>query len=300
MASLRTQIGPLASVFAFEAAARLGSFTAAARELGVTQAAVSKQISLLEERLGASLFTRRHRHVELTPAGQRLYTSTSEALLSIANTMRDVGKSEHRPLVVTLSASLSRFWLMPRMADFRRQHPEIALRIVAQDELDDIKPNGADLLIRYGPGSWEDPTAIRLFSARVVAMASPDYLARHPIRNVDDVTTAALIAYDTPGREWVSWSDWARIALPGRSLPLPELSVSRYHDAILAAQQSQGIVLVWNVSDEPNLGAEDLVPIPGPEIRTSGIFYLVPLTSARQETKSVIDWFQRQCAHQIT
>ncbi|ENN83891.1 Transcriptional regulator (plasmid) [Rhizobium freirei PRF 81] len=180
------------------------------------------------------------------------------------------------------------------MADFRRQHPEIALRIVAQDELDEIKPNGADLLIRYGPGSWEEPTAIKLFNARVVAMASPDYLARHPIRNIDDVTTAALIAYDTPGREWVSWSDWARVALRGRALPTPALSVSRYHDAVIAAQQGHGIVLVWNVLDRAGLGVEGLVPIPGPEIRSPGAFYLVPLTAEKEATRSLIDWFNGQ------
>lgn len=297
MPSLRAQIGPLATIFAFEAAARLGNFTAAANELGVTQAAVSKQIAALEERLGVTLFVRRHRHVELTAAGQRLSESCHDALSTIARTINDVRKEEPKPLTVALSASLSRFWMMPRMPDFRRRHPDIALRIIAHDEPDDAVIPNADLLVRYAPRFRDDPAAIRLFGAKVVAMAAPDFLNAHRLESPADTASAPLIHYGTPGRGWISWDDWGRIALPGRSLPPPTLFVSSYHDAVLAAQQGQGIVLIWKVEDGTNSYDEGLLPVPGPEIEVPGAFYLITLTPGRPETRAAVEWFREQyCA----
>jgi LysR family glycine cleavage system transcriptional activator len=294
MRTLRAQIGPLATVFAFEAAARLASFTAAADELGVTQAAVSKQISLLEERLGTRLFTRGHRNVELTAAGQRLSAAAHAALVSIADTMHDIERQERKPLTVMVSTSLSRFWLMPKMADFRNKNPDVTLRVIAYDELSDAKAKGADLMIRYGPPLWDEPSAIRLFGAHVLAMASPDFLKRHPVTTVGDVPATPLIHYDTPGPHWIRWEDWGRVALGDKSLPPPSLSVSRYHDAIVAAQQGQGVVLVWKILDGGEAHAEGLVPVAGPEIEAPGAFYLVALTPERTETRDAVAWFRMQ------
>lgn len=294
MLSLRSQIGPLATIFAFEAAGRLGNFTAAAEELGVTQAAVSKQIAALEERLSVQLFVRRHRHVELTRAGQQLSEICHDALSAIARTMDDVRKAEPKPLTVALSASLSRFWMMPRMPDFRRRHPDIALRIIAQDEPDGVGAASADLLVRYASRSWDDPAAIRLFGAKVVAMASPGFLRSRRLEDAADTASAPLIHYDTPGRGWISWNDWGRIALPGHRLPPPTLFVSSYHEAVLAAQQGQGIVLVWKVEDGTNSYDEGLIPVPGPAIEAPGSFYLVTLTPERRETRAAAEWFSEQ------
>lgn len=294
MSKFRKQIGPLATIFAFEAASRHGSFTAAADELGVTQAAVSKQIAALEERLGIALFIRRHRHVELTPAGTRLATSVHTALSSVSKTMQAIQKSESKPLTVTLSASLSRFWLMERMPEFRRSHPGITLRIIAQDDASAPNYSDTDLLIRYETKIQPDTEAIRLFGAKVVAMASPDFLERHLIRNPEDILSVPLIHYDTPDRDWISWEDWKRIALPGSALPPPTLSVSRYHDAFVAAQQGQGVVLVWQVEDGRDRPVEGLVTIPVPEIIAPGAFYLISLTPSREETQAAIKWFIEQ------
>lgn len=293
MSKFRHQIGPLAPIFAFEAAARHGSFTAAAEELGVSQAAVSKQIAALEEWLGVALFLRRHRHVEPTPAGRRLAVSAHDALSSIAGTMAEIRKVQPQPLILTLSSALSRFWLMDRMPDFRRIHPGISLRIAAQDDLDGRHVQGSDLLIRYLTVA-PDPQAIRLFGAQVRAMASPDFLARHPFRRPEDMAAAPLIHYDTPDRDWISWEDWRRIVLPQGALPPPTLSVSRYHDAIIAAQQGEGVVLVWQVEDGRDRPVEGLAPIPAPAIPAPGAFYLIPMTPQRHETAVAVHWFSDQ------
>lgn len=296
MSRFRNRIGPLATVFAFEAASRHGSFTAAAEELGVTQAAVSKQIAALEERLGVTLFIRRHRHVELTSAGVRLATSAHAALSSVARTMQEIQKKEPRPLTVTLSASLSRFWLMERMPDFRRSHPDIVLRVVAQDDPDPRNIDGTDLLIRYETMLPPGTEAIRLFGAKIVAMASPGFLQRHPIHGPEDIVSVPLIHYDTPDRGWISWEDWRRSALPAGTLPPPALSVSRYHDAFAAAQQGQGVVLVWQVEDGQDRPVGGLAAIPSPAIPAPGAFYLIPLTPDREETRAAVAWFASQSA----
>ncbi len=298
MAGFRNQIGSFSTIFAFEAAARHGSFTAAAGELGVSQAAVSKQIAALEERLGVALFFRRPRHVELTPAGRQLAASSHTALSSIAGTMQEIRKVEARSLTVKLSASLSRFWLVERMPDFRRTHPDIVLRIVTQDTPGDHAANNADLLIRYQTTVLPGSGAIRLFGARIAPMASPGFLERHPVRRPEDIALAPLIYYDTPDSEWVSWEDWQRIALPGKPLPPPSFSVSRYHDAFAAAQQGQGIILAWQVENGSDRSFEGLREIPAPKIAAPGAFYLIPLTPARLETRAAIEWLKLQSSGQ--
>lgn len=291
MPTLRSDIGPLATVFAFEAAARLGGFTTAAQELGVTQAAVSKQIAALEDRLGVALFTRLHRGVALTEAGQKLYGTTHEALTAIAASMHEIQGSARQTLTLALSTSLSRFWLIPLLPAFGRDLPGIALRILSQDEKAETRPEGADLLLRYGPG--EDGAGLCLFSAKVRAMAAPAFLDRFPVNDSEEVSRAPRIHYDTTGRGWISWEDWRAAAGIRRPLAPPALSLSRYHDALVAAQQGQGIVLVWTLPDSPGHAVSGLVPVPGPEIAARESFYLVPMTLHRPETRTALDWFGR-------
>jgi LysR family glycine cleavage system transcriptional activator len=185
MPSIRADVGPLATLFAFEAAGRLGSFTRAADELGVTQAAVSKQVAALEQRLGRKLFVRRARHIELTPAGGELFATTSAALASVARAMREIQALDHAPLTIALSIAMSQFWLMPILPEFTDRHPDIRLRILSQDDLSNL--SGADIVISFqtDPG----PDDIRLFGGEIVAMASPGFLRAHRIATAADLLT---------------------------------------------------------------------------------------------------------------
>ncbi|RJG40497.1 LysR substrate-binding domain-containing protein [Mesorhizobium sp. DCY119] len=290
MSSYRSEIGSLAMIFAFEAAGRLGSFTAAAEELGVSQAAVSKQIGFVEERLGISLFFRRHRRVELTADGQRLFSAANAGLSSIASTMQEIRETGRRPLTILLSISLSRFWLMRVLPEFTRQHPEIAVRIISQDDLGAAQGAGTDIVIRYGDVLPEN--GIRLFGADVMAMASPRFIERHPMTTPEDVLTVPLIHYDTPDREWIRWEDWRLAAGLTLRLPSPAISVSRYQDAFAAAQQDQGILLAWNVDDVAVHAADGLVPVPGPRIRVPGSFYMQCGPERRAEVEAMVQWLR--------
>lgn len=289
MSSIRSDIGYLAWLFAFEAAGRLGSFTRAAAELGVTQAAVSKQIVALEDRLGQRLFHRRPRHVELTPAGQELFATTTFALGAIARTMRDLRRVEDPPLTIALSIPLSQFWLMPRLAEFTAAQPQIPVRIIAQDDPATVR--GADVHLRYDMFDAAPPAgARRLFGATVMAMASPQFLERHRLATPADVIAAPLIHYDAPDRSWITWRDWAAHCglAPG---PLrPALSVSRYQDALIAAQQHQGIVLVWCIDGRPLVAEGHLLATPGRPLPAPGAFYLHGGDRQRPGLQLLTDW----------
>jgi DNA-binding transcriptional LysR family regulator len=291
MASVRSEIGSLAPLFAFEAAGRLGSFTRGAAELGVTQAAISKQISSLEEWIGKPLFVRRPRHVELTAEGQELFATTSLALSSIARTMRNLKLVADPPIGIALSVPLSQFWLMPIISEFTKEHPAINLRILAQDDL--AEASGADLIVRFQHEEIRKPAGLRLFDGEVVAMASSAFLRDNPLSSPADVLAAPLIHYDTPDRSWISWSMWAEQAgLPPRPLQ-PALSLNRYQDAVIAAMQGQGVALVWKLNGRPLVFAGTLEAVPGPCIRAPGAFYLETPGTGGPATDLVIDWLMR-------
>ncbi|HET7408759.1 MAG TPA: LysR family transcriptional regulator, partial [Paracoccaceae bacterium] len=197
----------MTSLVVFEAAARQGSFTRAAGELGITQAAVSRQVQALEQSLGLQLFRRLHRSIELTAHGQSLSRSMSEALGSIAGTVQSL--TEHgRPaeLVVSASVAFSHFWIMPNISDFRGANPDVKLKIVAQDGAVNLLREDVDVAIRYGDGNWPDGKAIPLFNDDVFPVCSPGYLARRGSPDcVADLARHSLIANDSLDSSWMGW-----------------------------------------------------------------------------------------------
>lgn len=273
----RHEIGSLGALFAFEAAGRLGSFTRAADELGVSQAAVSKQVANLEANLGQPLFQRLHREVRLTRAGTELFGATTEALDAISRSMRSLRRNETlHPVTIAATMTTSHFWLMPLLTSFKRSHPDVALRLLSEDTTVDLRTGAADIAIRFGDGVWRDGRATRLFGGVVYPMASPSLVDSHArIDTVDDLLEWPLIAYDTPDRSWVSWSDWLKAAGCNRPPATPTLSCTRYLDAIQAACAGQGVVLVWGGLTGGIEERSGLVRLPGPAFSPRGDFYLV-------------------------
>lgn len=298
MATLRSDIGHLAWLFAFEAAGRLSSFTRAAQELGVTQAAVSKQIVALEGHLGRKLFHRRARGVELTPAGRELLATTSPALGAIARTMREVQQKPDGRLSVALSIPLSQYWLMPRLPDFTARHPDIAIRVIARDEPEQA-PDTDVLVVFARPDSPLVAGAQRLFGASVVAMASREFLQAHPLHTVSDVLRAPLVQHDAPDVSWLSWRDWAQSVGEPAHAPRPALSVSRYEDAVIAAQRHQGVALVWCIEGHPLPSEGGLLPVPGPALVAPGAIYLVVRDRSRPGIDDLVEWLVEQAGNRM-
>lgn len=251
MPNLRRSVPSMSALASFEAAARLGSFTQAAAELGVTQAAVSRQIKLLEDDLNTRLFLRANRRVVLTPPGAALAATVSGAFASMAEMIETI-RQPFAADTVTVGATLafSHFWILPRLAGFRAAHPQIKLKLVADDSLTDLRRDRLDLAIRFGKAPFADARSLASMPDAVFPVCSPRLLAAHGMTAAQaDLTRLPLIASDTLNPTWLSWRSWAQsVGLGpaiGRASDHSTLRFNHYTDTIQAAANGEGVALGW-------------------------------------------------------
>jgi LysR family glycine cleavage system transcriptional activator len=194
---------PLNAVRVFEAAARLENFSRAAEELAMTQAGVSYQIKLLEERIGAALFIRRGRGIELTALGRRIAPRVSEAFATMGEAFAAVAAENESVLVITTSRSFATNWLAGRLGAFNLTRPGLAVRLHVSDELVDLASGEYDVAIRgiIDPEPGHDSRF--LLRQMVTPMASPAFLERHPIACPADLLAVPRLS---PDDEW--WQLW--------------------------------------------------------------------------------------------
>ena len=205
------QLPPLAAVRVFEAAARHGNFTRAAAELGMTQAAVSYQIRLIEDRLGAALFHRDKGRVTLTEAGRRAAPQVSAAFDTLGEAFAAVRSDAGSVLTISASTSFGVIWLAPRLGRFQLRHPDLAVRLDTSDSVVDFARDTVDVALRSARTITPDLHADRLFASYFTVMASPDFLARHPLATPADILAVPRL---TPNDHWWAyWLDAAGVAL---------------------------------------------------------------------------------------
>ncbi|HEY5701165.1 MAG TPA: transcriptional regulator GcvA, partial [Gammaproteobacteria bacterium] len=200
------KLPPLNALRAFEAAARHLSFTRAAAELHVTQAAVSHQVKSLEDYLGIKLFRRFNRSLLLTDEGQA-YLPTMTRAFDLMNdaTARLVKKDPSGPLTVSVLPSFAARWLVPRLGRFRRAHPEVDLRIDPAADLAYFGRGDVDIGIRYGRGDYPGLRADRLMAEDIFPVCSPALLAgEHPLDDPEDLAYHTLLHDDGHG-DWRTW-----------------------------------------------------------------------------------------------
>src|SRR6185503_4673237 len=171
---------PLSAIRVFEAAARLLSFTAAAKELGMTQAAVSWQVKALERRLDQPLFRRLTREVALTPSGERLARAASEAMAALRVAVSDISDAGEGVLAITTMQTLAERWLAPRLGAFQVSHPKIAVRVETTGRIVDLARGEADVAVRTGDGEWPGMEAVRLFSTGWTVVGTAQAMATLP------------------------------------------------------------------------------------------------------------------------
>lgn len=206
---------PLTAIRVFEAVARQQSFTRAAAELGMTQAAVSYQIKLLEERFGAPLFLRRPRQVELTEAGERLAPSVSEAFSLLAQAYASARGDVEGVLTVSASITFATTWLARHVGAFQIRYPSLAVRIEAVNKAIDFARSEIDLAIRHGDGNWPGLCSHRLLPDHYAPMLSPKLMASAGgVKQPADLLDLPLL---DPSDYW--WDDW--FALFGLTRPTP-------------------------------------------------------------------------------
>lgn len=191
---------------AFEAAARHGSFTRAAEELGVTQGAISRHIRALEERLGFALFVRHPQGLEIENAARMFANELGEAFSRIARATDNLIATQTHS-VITIRGYTTFFirWLIPRLPRFQLAYPEIDIRLVAAADPVDFDRDAVDVAIRYGSGRWPHWRADLLFLDRLMPVCSPDYLQARPKDPQGLLDSATLLHHTLRPSDWPDW-----------------------------------------------------------------------------------------------
>ncbi|MCG8345112.1 MAG: LysR family transcriptional regulator [Chlorobiales bacterium] len=201
-----------------QAVAESGSFTQAGETLNLSQSAVSRQIAALEKSLGVVLFHRHSRGLLLTEQGEALYRTAREVSAKLAMTEAQIVDSRDRPtgpLVITTTIAFASVWLTPRLRDFHRLYPEIAITLLTSDGPLDLAMREADVAIRMGEPTEPDLIRRPLMTVHSHIYASPDYLAEHgPIETVEDLARQRLIVYGQGPLSTVANPNWL-IAISG-------------------------------------------------------------------------------------
>lgn len=293
----RRLIPSLTALVEFEAVARHGSFTLAADELGVTQAAVSRQVKFLEETLGIRLFDRPHRSIKLTEEGEALYLVVAESMQKIAGVFDRLACGPvQQELVLAATSAFSHFRLLPRLGGLKKAQPNLQLRISTQMFTADLRPKEIDVAVRFGNGQWGDGTATFLFDEEVFPVCSPNWVkSRGAPESLQDVAHAALIESDSTSEGWMGWDEWFH-ALGVRPVRLNfALRCSLYTDAIEAARYGQGIALGWGRLVHDLLEAGELVRLPFASLKVSDSYYIVVPhgRSIVPEIDGLIDWLRQ-------
>ena len=287
---------PLSALRAFEAAARLGSFKAAAQELAVTPTAVSHQIRALEAQTELVLFDRAVRKVTLTDVGAQLYPVLRDGFDAFESTLARLAQRHTRKQVsISATNAFTVKWLVPRMADFRRRHPDIDLQLQASDDLVDLRSTAVDIAIRYGRGPYPGLAVQPLFTDRFAPVANPHLGVASP----KDLARVPLIRFDwkRPRPENPTWERWFSVAKRPFPQQASQLRFSDEGHAIQAAVAGHGIALVSLALIADELEAGHLVQPFGPVI--DGHTYHLATHADRPPSapvQAVARWLRAQAA----
>lgn len=268
------KLPPLNSLKAFECSARHLSFTKAAEELNVTQAAISHHIKILEDFLGVSLFYRRSRLLQLTEIGKNYYDEVSSVfnqLIDATNNLLEYRNEKRLSLAVPTTFITQ--WLVPHLSDFNEQYPDVELNLngVEQDE-NFFKPNETDVAIYYGTGGWKGYQFDKLFDSQMVILASPNLLAKKPINRPEDLIKHKIIHIN-------NYQNWQSMV---SSLGLTDFGIhqgtvfSHTLPALQAAILGQGLILANKMLAKKEIESGFLqVVLPEKSMSDPKSFYLV-------------------------
>lgn len=286
----------LNALAAFEAVARQLSMTRAAEEMNVTPGAVSRQIRHLESELGRPLLRRHHNGVSLTTEGEAVAATLHESFERISGILQQVrasGGRAHVSIVTTMATM--QLWLMPRLGSFWNRHQDIVVEHVISDRLHDVPRPDIDLRIRYGDGVWPGELAMKIQDDRVVAVASPAFLARHPLATLAELADAPLLSVEGADWVWMTWASFLREA----GTPFGRLNVRRFNSyviALQAARDGQGVSLGWLSLVGPLIAAGELVQVTDAEVADPSAFYVTWSDRRRLSPEAVLfrDWLLAQ------
>jgi LysR family glycine cleavage system transcriptional activator len=283
------RLPPLAAVRAFEAAARTENFTAAAAELGMTQAAVSYQVKSLEERLGAPLFVREKGRVRLTPLGARLLPALSGAFDAIEAAFASHRQEDESLLTITTTHTFANTWLAWRLGAFQMEHTDLAVRMTTSNEVCDLRAGDADVAIRAGRGGWEGMEHHELFPSSFTPMAAPSCIAEAEAKlgralEPHDIPHQHLI---NPSDDW--WQQWFSdngVPADESVLKRPGIRLENQANEGHAAMGGQGFALLTPLLWKGDVSAQRLcIPFPDRVSTRGWAYWLVYPTERRNLPK---------------
>jgi len=289
---------PLSNLQAFDAAARHESFATAAKELNLSQAAVSRQIKSLESHLDTALFRRTHRAVHLTEKGSELHQTVQLTLRLLGKSFRSVrGRSDQDAIHLASDLSLTHFWLLPRLSRLQDIAGKTRISIMASDEEEECLSDTIDIAVAYGVGHWPGFDSRLLIDEEVFPVCSPAYQERLGTLNTpEDLLRGTFLHVVGGPPHWVDWPelfaglgasfDGGEGALEFNSMPL----------SIQAACAGQGIALGWKYLLDDLLDSGSLVrPIPH-VYRTERGYHVLSRTGANlhKPASDIVEWLVHQ------
>ncbi|MGR6981465.1 transcriptional regulator GcvA [Testudinibacter sp. P27/CKL/0425] len=286
---MHKRLPPLNALKAFESAARHLSFTKAADELFVTQAAVSHQIKLLEDFLGTALFIRKNRALDLTEQGSAYFHEIKGILRRLAEVTAQLkGSLQNLELTIKVPQTFGLAWLVPQLSEFNRLYPDIEVNIQGFDYDESDILADADVAIFYGKGDWKGLESQRLLEGRLSMFAAPKLLQQKPLNSLNELANHNLLHIHT--RE-----NWQRMAA---HLQLDHLNIqhgavfSHTFMALQAALHGQGIVLANKILAQQYLTDGSLKEVFCTDVTDPKSFYVVyhPNYSDKMQTVAFINW----------
>ncbi len=273
----------------FLAAAQAGSFTLAAEDLEVSQSAVSHAIARLERSLGTNVFERRSTGVALTDVGRRLHDDVQAGFDRVDRAI-DAARDAHRSSVtLSVSTSLASLWLLPRLAGFKREHPDLEIRVHTNDTDRGVGRDEADIWIPLGLGPWPGMNTRHFCDEELILVAAPEMAERWTNAPTVDLLGAPLLHLDEryrPRFDWTRWFDHFHVASPRR---LVGPRSNDYSLIVQAATDGQGIALGWVHLVSELIAQGKLRQVGAGIVRTDQPF--TALTRAMTEPNPIVEVF---------
>lgn len=297
---LKNRLPPLDPLIAFEAAARLLSFTRAGEELHLSQAAISQQIRSLEKSLQVKLFTRSHRAVQLTNEGREYQHTVAAILKQLAGATMDIQNVEFaQQLVIGCDQSFATQWLGPRLAQLRQLMPAVTLRIVASDDYNESLGSEVQVAVMHGDGLWPGFQTLRLFDEEVFPVCSPglDYeLAQQDW--VSWLLQAPLIDLADSHWNWMNWRLWLGGNNIDRPLANRNLQLNSYPLVIDTACAGHGVALGWRYLVDDLIANNQLIRPFEQSLKTDLGYYCICRDNLENDANVVRfrNWLKQQFA----
>jgi LysR family transcriptional regulator, glycine cleavage system transcriptional activator len=295
----------LSALRGFEASARRMSFTLAGAELNLTQSSISRQVAELERQIGTALFARQTRSLALTAAGHRLFQAAQQALKQIDRAVEDIrGPRNAARVTITTYASFASLWLVPRLAMFQREHPQIELRIDASDRFIDIDAEGVDVAIRWTRATSLPSGAAPLHDEEVLPALSPLLLERSGValKKPQELFQLPLLELDEsmPTSASSAWPRWFQFAGVRSTPPAPRLMFTFVDQSVQAAVRGQGVVLARTPFVDELVASGDLIaPFPKLRMRTGYQYALIANANTREtgHVAAFCNWIRAEFEH---